>query len=116
MLINSTKETSTKSQAKETKAIPIMEKQKPLVPPNQKCPQHGTRDECPLVCKYNHFESDDLTIDAWELKCLDCGWRDTIGFRSDEEEEENEANFDPKRCPFCKKTDLPTGQGPCTQC
>ena len=94
-----------------------MEKQKPLVPPNQKCPQHGTRDECPLVCKYNHFESDDLTIDAWELKCLDCGWRDTIGYRSDEQdEEENEADFDPKRCPFCKKTDLPTGQGPCTQC
>lgn len=84
---------------------------KPLIPPNGKCLQ-GDRDECPLVCKYNHFDGDELTIDAWELKCLDCGWRDTVGYRSDEMDGET-AN--PKECPFCQKTDLPTGQRPCEQ-
>ena len=94
-----------------------MENQKPLVPPNEKCPQHGTRDECPLVCKYNHFESDDLTIDAYELKCLDCGWRDTIGFRSDETEEDDDLpeDFDPKKCPFCNQCGLKPGQNPCEE-
>ncbi|MFK7765677.1 MAG: hypothetical protein AB8B55_00440 [Mariniblastus sp.] len=90
---------------------------KPLTAPNGKCPQADSRSECPLVCKYNHFESDDLTIDAWELKCLDCGWRDTIGYRSDEEEEDEvDEDFNPKQCPFCKKTDLKPGQGPCEAC
>jgi hypothetical protein len=85
---------------------------KPLTPPNGKCLQGG-RSECPLVCKYNHFEGDDLTIDAWELKCMDCGWRDTVGYRSDEMDDEQDIN--PKQCPFCQKTDLPTGQRPCEQ-
>lgn len=84
---------------------------KPLTPPNGKCMQ-GDRDECPLVCKYNHFESEDLTIDAWELKCMDCGWRDTVGFRSDEMEDDD---VNPKQCPFCLKADMPPGQRPCEQ-
>jgi len=93
-----------------------MENQRPLVPPNGKCPQNkdGSGDKCPLVCKYNHFESDDLTIDAYELKCLDCGWRDTIGYRSDELDEEDMAeDFDPKKCPFCDHCDLKPGANPC---
>ncbi|MEL7499467.1 MAG: hypothetical protein AAFN77_17820 [Planctomycetota bacterium] len=86
---------------------------RPQVPPNDKCPQ-GSKDACPLTCKYNHFESDEFTIDAWELKCLDCGWRETIGYRSDElDEEELDDDFDPKRCPFCKLCDLAPGKSPC---
>ena len=84
---------------------------KPLVPPNEKCPNHGTRSECPLVCKYNHFEGEESTIDAWELKCLDCGWRDTIGFRSDEMDEDDEE--DPTVCPFCHQCGLKPGKNPC---
>ena len=94
-----------------------MDKSKPVVPPGEKCPQHGTRDHCPLVCKYNHFESPDLTIDAYELKCLDCGWRDTIGYRSDElDDEELSEDFNPKQCPFCNLCGLKPGTNPCEQC
>lgn len=86
---------------------------KPSTPPNEKCPQHP-RESCPLVCKYNFFESDEFTIDAWELKCLDCGWRETIGYRSDElDEDELPADFNPKRCPFCHLCDLKPGKEPC---
>jgi len=35
------------------------------------------------------------------LKCLDCGWRDTVGYRSDEMDEED-ADVNPKQCPFCQ--------------
>ena len=84
---------------------------KPKKPPGGKCPHDAERELCPLVCKYNHFESEELTIDAWELKCLDCGWRETIGFRSDEEEADESIN--PKQCPFCQQTDLPVGRSPC---
>lgn len=85
----------------------------PQTPPNEKCPQHP-RDQCPLVCKYNYFEGDDFTIDAYELKCLDCGWRDTIAYRSDElDEEELADDFNCKQCPFCKLTDLKPGKTPC---
>jgi len=85
---------------------------RPVKPPNEKCPQEGDRQSCPLTCKYNHFESDELTIDAWELKCLDCGWRETIGFRSDEMDEEDEA-VDPTKCPFCDQCNLSAGKDPC---
>ncbi len=59
---------------------------KRIIPPAGECKQDPDRKECPLVCKYNHYESeeDDMTIDAWELKCLECGWCDTVGHRSDE--------------------------------
>ena len=88
----------------------------PSLPPSGKCQQDPDRTSCPLVCKYNFFESDELTINAWELKCLDCGWRETVGHRTDEEDaDEMPADFDPKQCPFCKRRDLPTGKSPCQQ-
>ena len=84
---------------------------RPKTPPNEKCPQLG-KTTCQLVCKYNYFESDDLTINAYELKCLNCGWRDTIGYRSDEmDDEPDDVNI--KQCPFCKLSDLCTGKNPC---
>lgn len=90
---------------------------KPIIPPAGQCKQDPDRKECPLVCRYNHFESDeeDLTIDAWELKCLECGWRDTIGFRSDEPDPDLPDDFDPTRCPFCKLDNLKPGKEPCSQ-
>ena len=85
---------------------------KPKLPPTGQCKQDPTRKECPLVCKYNHFQSDDLEINAWELKCLDCGWRDTVGYRSDEMDEED-ADVNPKQCPFCQITDCKPGTDCC---
>ena len=85
----------------------------PAKPPGGKCPHDAERDQCPLSCKYNHFESDELTIDAWELKCADCGWRETIGFRSDEMDEDD--NCDPKQCPFCQGTGFEPGKDPCSR-
>ena len=83
---------------------------RPTAPPDDKCPHLGEA-VCELVCKYNHFESDDLTIDAYELKCLNCGWRDTTGYRSDEMDDEPDVNV--KQCPFCKLNDLCAGKNPC---
>lgn len=88
-----------------------MENARPSKPPPGKCPNDsdGNRVSCPLTCKYNFFESEDLTIHTYELKCLDCGWRDTIGYRSDEENDcENVA-----QCPYCKNCDLAPGKNPC---
>ena len=94
---------------------------KPKLPPSSdkagQCKQDPARQECPLVCKYNHFQSDDLEINAWELKCLDCGWRDTVGFRSDEMDEDDE-DVDPTQCPFCQIKGCKPGADCCekTQC
>ena len=90
--------------------------EKPKTPPKIGCQQDEARTDCPLICKYNHFESEDLTIHAWELKCLDCGWRDTVGFRSDEEDEDEEDALPacPYKCPFCHRDDLTPGHNPCT--
>lgn len=85
---------------------------RPSQPPKNKCPQRDERDECNLQCKYNHFEADDLVIDSWELKCLDCGYRDTIAYRSDEPETIEEG-VNPKVCPFCETCDLKPGRNPC---
>lgn len=84
---------------------------RPETPPEGKCLQGG-RDTCPLECKYNYFESEELTIDAWELKCMDCGWRDTVGYRSDEMDDEDET-VNVKQCPFCKLDGLCPGKNPC---
>lgn len=86
---------------------------RPAMPPNSKCPNAETRKACPLICKYNFFESEDeeFTIHAWELKCTDCGWRDTIGYRSDEMDEDDQV--DPKQCPFCHQCGLSPGKNPC---
>ena len=115
---------------------------RPAKPPPGKCPNDsdGSRESCPMQCKYNFFESEDLTIHTYELKCLDCGWRDTVGYRSDEDDEnevdENEDDedegeggnenasktrsktedaddIDPAQCPFCNNCDLTPGKNPC---
>lgn len=91
-----------------------MDNGRPSKPPPGKCPndkpEEGLhRESCPLQCKYNFFESDDLTIHTYELKCLDCGWRDTIGYRSDDDEPQP----NPSECPFCQNCDLATGKNPC---
>ena len=85
------------------------------LPPSGTCKQDAERKECPLVCRYNHFESDeeDLTIDAWELRCLECGWRDTVGYRSDEPDPDAPADLDPTTCPFCKIAGLKPGKECC---
>ena len=62
------------------------------------CPQCGA-DE--LVCSYNYFSSDDLTIDAWEHKCADCGFRETVAYRSDDDDVGDDV--DPRCCPFCQR-------------
>lgn len=53
-----------------------------------------------FTCSYNHFQSEDLTIDSWEHKCLDCGFRETEAFRSDAEEPIPD-DLDVKVCPYC---------------
>ena len=85
---------------------------KPSSPPNDKCPLKDEGAKCDLQCKYNFFDSEELTIDAYELKCLNCGWRETIGYRSDEMEDEPD-DTNTKQCPFCNSCDLPTGMNPC---
>ena len=62
------------------------------------CPQGDGFRDCTLRCKYNRFEQGELRIDSWELKCLDCGLRQTVAYRSDDEEPPTDA---PDVCPFC---------------
>jgi len=63
------------------------------------CPKCNEND---LTCTYNHFEKADLTIDAWEHKCPDCGFRETTAFRSDERGLKEET-VDPFVCPYCDR-------------
>ena len=84
---------------------------RPLKPRDGKCPQDPGKEKCNLVCKYNYFAADNLTIDSYELKCLDCGLRETIAYRSDDEPEDHPANS--KECPFCQVCDLAPGKNPC---
>jgi len=83
---------------------------RPESPPEGKCPQK--KDNCNLTCKYNHFEADDLLINSWELKCLDCGYRETIAYRSDDSDLDLES-CEPEKCPFCELSNLPAGIDPC---
>lgn len=79
--------------------------------PNKACPREP-RSICPLQCRYNHFENaEGLTIDSWDLKCLDCGLRETVAYRSDEREADD--TTDPRQCPFCQLTNLPNGINSC---
>ena len=91
---------------------------RPAKPSNSQCPHDSQREKCSLQCKYNFFEAGDLQINSWELKCLDCGWRSTIAYRSDEEDDEDEdtASSNPKQCPFCELCDLKPGINPCDGC
>lgn len=73
------------------------------------CPHGDSHQSCQLSCKYNRFEGPDLRIDSWELKCLDCGHRETIAFRSDELAPE----VDPTQCPFCQLRVDCSGRNPC---
>ncbi len=69
--------------------------------PAGECPQCGANE---LECTYNHFESDELTIDSWEHKCPNCGFRDTKAYRSDDEpEDEVDAVIAPHTCPYCER-------------
>ena len=86
---------------------------KPKLPPGG-CQHDATRESCPLACKYNLFQSEDLEISAWELKCDDCGWRDTVGYRSDEVDDEDVEDVeDPQQCPFCQMKNCPPGINRC---
>ncbi len=84
---------------------------RPSRPPGNQCPRDERDEPCNLACKYNFFEAGDLTIHSWELKCLDCGHRQTIGYRSDDDE--GEVPDCPSRCPFCERTGLVSGRNPC---
>ncbi len=84
--------------------------QRPRTPPDGKCPLD--RDACNLQCKYNHFAADDLEIHSWELKCVDCGYRQTIAYRNDEEDVDWSSQA-PATCPFCQRTGLAPGINPC---
>ena len=83
---------------------------RPKLPPGDQCPDES-RTACPLHCRFNHFEKDDLAIWTWELKCLVCGYRETIGYRSDEAEHWEGVN--PDQCPFCEACELKAGRDPC---
>jgi hypothetical protein len=85
---------------------------RPARPASGKCPQPELRDACNLACKYNFFSAGELTIHSWELRCLDCGLRETVAYRSDETDEEPPAN--PACCPFCHACDLKPGMNPCS--
>ncbi|MCA9163759.1 MAG: hypothetical protein KDA59_01570 [Planctomycetales bacterium] len=56
-----------------------------------------------VTCKHNHFEAGELTIDSWEHKCPDCGWRATTAYRSDDEDAPA-ADLNPRICPYCSRT------------
>lgn len=60
----------------------------------------------PVTCRYNHFEKDALTIDSWEHRCANCGYRETNAFRSDDPEA-IPAGTDPAVCPYCGRSGRP---------
>ena len=55
-----------------------------------------------LVCSYNHFENQAVTIDSWEHKCANCGFRETQAFRNDEPDADR-GSVDPAICPYCQR-------------
>ena len=68
---------------------------------------HGGRS----YCRFNRFARDDLSIWSWELRCVDCGYRETIAYRTDEEQS---SDADPEICPFCQLEGMQSGRDPCT--
>lgn len=63
------------------------------------CPECGLDQ---VICKFNHFENDELTIDAWEHRCHNCGWRTTTAYRSDDEDIDT-TELDTTICPYCNR-------------
>ena len=59
-----------------------------------------------LACAYNHFEREELVIDAWEHKCANCGFRDTIAYRSDEPDSLPDDGVT-DHCPYCGRKGEP---------
>ena len=84
---------------------------RPAKPANNQCPYDEERDSCNLTCKYNVFRREALEIHSWELGCLDCGLRQTIAWRSDDEDDP--LPDAPDRCPFCEQCGLAPGKNPC---
>ncbi len=58
-----------------------------------------------ITCRYNHFGKDDLTIDSWEHKCAECGYRETTAYRSDDPVEHQPE--DAGTCPYCGRRGTP---------
>ena len=84
----------------------------PLKPPRDQCQIDDGREACPLQCRFNRFARDDLAIWSWELRCTDCGYRETVAYRSDDEEP---LDSDPEICPFCLVDGWQPGRNPCTE-
>jgi len=80
--------------------------------PSGRCGQDAPRAVCPLRCKTNRFAGGDLTIDTWEIRCLDCGLRETVAYRSDDPDAAP-IGGDPRVCPFCRVRQEGTGISPC---
>jgi hypothetical protein len=56
-----------------------------------------------VLCRYNRFHRGDLRIDAWEHKCGNCGSRETIAYRNDNEEGAAILKG-PATCPYCGRS------------
>ena len=84
----------------------------PLKPPRDQCPIVDGREMCPLHCRFNRFTREDLSIWSWELRCVDCGYRETIAYRSDDEEP---LETDPEICPFCLVDGWEPGRDVCAE-
>jgi hypothetical protein len=54
-----------------------------------------------VTCLHNHFETATRTIDSWEHRCGDCGYRVTQAFRTDDSDFDPTIN--PRVCPFCAR-------------
>ena len=80
----------------------------------KQCPKGDDFHNCKLQCKYNSYDDSQLRIFSWELKCLDCGWRNTIAIRSDDEDFDKVAN-PPDVCPFCELEDAANGKNLCVK-
>lgn len=63
------------------------------------CPKCGHEK---ILCRYNRFHRAELRIDAWEHKCGNCGHRDTIAYRNDNDEGKVILES-PARCPYCNR-------------
>lgn len=59
-----------------------------------------------FACSYNQFVRAELTINSWEHRCTDCGFRATKAYRSDQPQPDGAA-VDPTECPFCFRRPQP---------